>query len=173
MKSEKGITMLMLVIMIIVLVILVYTGITVGSNSIAEVKLQNFTYELQQIQGRVDSIHEKMTMTEDNKFVRLDGREIGRNITVSDDAVKLLKEMTSGVIDYDNITNQTKESHYPETGISKYRYLSKQDLKTFLDIKNAKLNVIVNFETREVICVEGFNYYGTIYHTRADVSEAK
>ena len=81
-KKESGITLFVLIITVVVILILVSAGINYGTNSIGEVKLQNFSYELQQIQGRVDSISEKMSMQENSFYVVVNGETMGQNITV-------------------------------------------------------------------------------------------
>ncbi len=184
-KNEKGITLLILVIMVMVLGILLYAGINAGTTSVAEVNLQNFSYEMQQIQGRVDSIHEKMSMEDEPTYVRLgEGAPIGQNVTVAEankkdpnnpdkpTAKELLNDekIVNPAVDYNDISIQSNKKYYPETGITAYRYLSPADLKSDLGITNAKNSVIINFETREVISLEGFNYYGTTYYTRKQLT---
>ena len=59
-KNEKGITLITLVVTVIILIILVATTVQTGSLSISGVKLQNFSYEMQQVQGVVDKTYQKM-----------------------------------------------------------------------------------------------------------------
>lgn len=166
MKNEKGITLIALVITVIVMMVLIVTGITYGSYSVSEVKLQNFAYELQQIQGKVEYIYQKMILEEGTTYTRLNGEILGVNIGYSDDALDILKEIRG--IDYRDTTLQTKEEFYPETGISLYRYFSKAELEKTLDIKNAQHAVIINFKTREVISVDGVVCDDIEYHRLQD-----
>lgn len=166
MKNQKGITLVVLVITIIIMLILIATGITYGSHSIAEVKLQNFSYELQQIQGRVEHIYQKMTMEENPNYATLNGNELGVNMGYSDEAMDILKEIRG--IDYRDITIQSDPEFYAGTNLSTYRYFSKKELEKTLDIKNAKHNVIINFKTREVISVDGVVCDEIEYHRLQD-----
>lgn len=74
MKNEKGITLLVLIITVLLMIILASAGIKYGQNSISDVKLQKFSYELQQIQGRVDTVYEKMSMENNPDYVHLNRR---------------------------------------------------------------------------------------------------
>ena len=161
-KNEKGITLIALVITVIIMILLIAAGITYGSYSVSEVKLQNFAYELQQVQGKVEQIYQKMLLEEDTKFISLNGKNLGVNIGYSDDALDILKEIRG--IDYRDVTLQTDKEFYPETGVSMYRYFSKADLDKTLDIKNAQHSVIINFKTREVISVDGVVCNDIEYH---------
>lgn len=74
MRDEKGITLITLMITILLMVILVSVGIQSGGGSVREVEFQNFLYEMQQIQGRVDAIHEKMITEGKPNYVELNRR---------------------------------------------------------------------------------------------------
>lgn len=71
MRNEKGITLITLIVTIVLMVILASVAIQSGGGSVKEVEFQNFAYELQQIQGRVDTIHEKMITEGDPNYVEL------------------------------------------------------------------------------------------------------
>lgn len=163
MKNEKGVTLIVLVITVIVMIILITVAITYGSNSYSEIKLQNFSYELQQVQGRVDTIYAKMSLADEPDYVFLDGEELGININESKEATNRLKNVKN--IDYSsssvnsdpNLIFKLKVGSVGSVNVEKnyslYRYFSKEDLSNMLDIKNPKQDVIVNFKTREVISV--------------------
>lgn len=53
------------------MIILASAGIRYGENSISEINLQKFSYEMQQVQGRVDTIYEKMSMENNSDYVHL------------------------------------------------------------------------------------------------------
>lgn len=76
MKNEQGITLLVLIITVLIMIILVSAGIKYGENSISDVKLQKFSYELQQIQGKVDTVYEKMSTENNPDYVHLGRRTI-------------------------------------------------------------------------------------------------
>lgn len=166
MKNQKGITLVVLVITIVIMLILITTGITYGSHSIAEVQLQNFSYELQQIQGRVEHIYQKMTMEDNPTYATLNGEPLGVNMGYSDAALDILQEIRG--INYRDITIQGDPEFYAGTNLSMYRYFSKKDLEKTLDIKNPKHDVIINFKTREVISVDGVVCDDIEYHRLQD-----
>lgn len=166
MKSERGITLVVLVITVIILAILVSTGIRYGTSSFDKVKFQNFSYELQQIQGRVDSVSEKMKMDINSNYIYLDGKQMGRNVGASKAALDTLNKVRR--IDYTKASSNDKDL-YPITGEAIYRYFSIKSLETDLDIKNASQDVIINFKTREVISVSGMSFNGKTYYRLSDV----
>lgn len=165
-KNEKGITLIVLIVTVVIMLILVYAGITYGSYSISEVKLQNFAYELQQIQGKVDHIYQKMCMEEDTNYASLNGKNLGVNMGYSTEAMDILKEIRG--IDYTDATTQSNPELYADTNVSMYRYFSKRELDKTLDIKNAQHDVIINFKTREVISVDGVVCDDIEYHRLQD-----
>lgn len=164
-KNEKGITLIVLIITVIIMMIIASVGITYGTASASEVQLQTFSYELQQIQGRVDVMHEKMNLENEPSYITLDGKILGQNITFSSRAVETLRKVTGK-----NYSNANDEELYPNGGIdSIYRYFSKKDLQQQLEIKNPKLDVIINFKTREVISVKPHKYNGESYYRLGDI----
>lgn len=166
MKDERGITLVVLVITVIIMAILVSTGVRYGISSYDKVKLQNFSYEMQQIQGRVDSVAQKMKMDESSYFIYLDGKTMGVNVGASKLALETLKKVKR--IDYLGASSSDKNL-YPVTGEAIYRYYSARSLEEDLDVKNASQDVIINFKTREVISVNGIKYDGKIYYRLKDI----
>lgn len=154
MRNEKGITLLILIITVIIMLILIGAGIKYGSTSLQEVKLRNFSYELQQIQGRVDSIYEKMKNEVRPDYVHLDGKLLGVNIGYSAQAVETLKNVRG--INYNGANGSDENLYHEGNGRDAYyRYFSAKELEQKLDIKHIKQDVIINFKTREVISVKG------------------
>ena len=60
-KSEKGITLVILIITIIVMIILVKVGIDIGTNSISQAKLEDLKTNMLSIQGKAKIIDDKHT----------------------------------------------------------------------------------------------------------------
>ncbi len=172
-KNEKGITLIALVITVIIMLILITATIQYGSTSISEVKLQNFSYEMQQVQGRVDNIYQRMIMEKDTNYASVNGKTIGVNVNYSKEATDLLKELTLGTIDY-NDPPKKEDSNYnqyfTEPGVAVYRYLAKEEVESQLDIKNPKHDVIINFKKREVISVDGVVHNEVEYHRLSEVA---
>ena len=168
MKNESGITLLVLIITVIVMIILVMAGINYGGTSLSEVKLQNFSYELQQIQGRVDTAYEKMSKERTPDFIFLNGELMGRNISYSSAAVETLEKVRG--IDYSTANTNDEKLYYDGPGkYTYYRYFSASELGQALDIKNASQDVIINFKTREVISVKGQTYNDRTYYRLEDI----
>lgn len=173
MKNERGITLIILIITVIIMMILVAAGISYGTTSIGEIRLQNFSYELEQIQGKVDATHEKMKAENtDPSYVSLNNKMMGRNIDPLTDpeAVDILKKATIQKIDYKTAKKDDDKYYYNKVD-TMYRYFSKEDLDEFLDIKNAKQDVIINFKTREVVSVKGQKYEEKTYYTLEEIKK--
>ena len=162
MKNEKGITMIVLVITVLLMVILAGATINYGVNSLNVTKLQNFSYELQQIQGKVDSIYEKIKLGDEEYII------LGNEITDSEKAVETLKNVKG--INYSNILDSQREEYYYQDNFSYYRYLTQRDLENIFDITSNPGDVIINFTTTEVISVNGFNYDGRTYYTLSQLN---
>lgn len=106
MKNERGITLTILAVTIIVMVILAGAVMTYGTNSLNTSKFQNFNYEMQQIQGKVDTMYEKVKMGNEEYVI------LGRDITQSGRAMDTLKKVKD--IDYLGITDVKNSEYYTE-----------------------------------------------------------
>jgi len=164
MKAEKGITLISLVITVVLLIILAAVSINAGFDSIGTMKLQNFNYELQQVQGKVDTIYEKIKLGQ-TEYITL-----GSNITESTEAMQTLKTVKN--IDYSNIAEEDKENYYYEETNTTYRYLTEAEVKEVLNISSDPGDMIINFITKEVISVEGFDYDDTTYYTLTEFNNS-
>ncbi len=161
-RNEKGITILILTITIILMVILAGATINYGVNSLNVAKFQNFSYELQQIQGKVDSIYEKIKLGDESYII------LGNEITDSEKAMNTLN-MVKG-INYLNILDSQRDQYYYQENFSYYRYLTEDNLENIFDITSNPGDVIINFTTREVISVDGFEYEGRTYYTLSELN---
>ena len=139
-RNEKGITILILTITIILMVILAGATINYGVNSLNAAKFQNFSYELQQIQGKVDSIYEKIKLGDESYII------LGNEITDSEKAMNTLN-MVKG-INYLNILDSQRDQYYYQENFSYYRYLTEDNLENIFDITSNPGDVIINFTTR-------------------------
>ena len=142
MKNEKGITLVSIVITIIIMSILAVIGVNYGTSTIKGMQYQNFNYQLEQIQGRVDVIHEKIN-SGDNSY-----QTMGESATLSSNADSVL-------------TSLGLQS-------SDYRYFTPKDLEEFLDISNVDQEVAINFETKDVVSINGFEYKGKMHYRLND-----
>lgn len=143
-KSEKGITLVALVITIIVLMIIatVSIGASTGiKGNIQSAKNNVAISELSQVQQAVLETYIKYKQTGNETYL------VGTELTYSQ-AENYLKELDTKLTlkqeDYDTQENVTKEKPYYQ--------LSKENLES-IGIKNTEDVYVVNYETGEV-----FNY---------------
>lgn len=144
-NATAGITLVSLVITIIVILILAGTVTVAGLDSVREAKKTAFITELEMIQEKVDTIYEKRKLNEEN-IAYYD--TLGKDLSFVDQS-KL------------NMLLDGKE----ETG---YRYFSKEDLKQ-LDLDNMNQDVIINFSTRDVASIVGFEIENTVCYRLPDI----
>ena len=109
---------------------------------------QAFNYQLEQIQGKVDVINKKIELGDESY------KEMGEIATLSSSASETLR--TLGI---------------PDSTISEYRYFTPSDLEKYLDISNVDQYVAINFKTRDVVSVEGFEYQDEMYYRLYDYSD--
>lgn len=145
MKNEKGITLVSIVITIIIMSILAVIGVNYGTSTIKGMQYQNFNYQLEQIQGRVDVIHEKIN-SGDNSY-----QTMGESAALSSEATAILNKL--GIASSEQ---------------SDYRYFTPKDLEDDLGIANINMEVVINFKTKDVISINGFLYEGKIHHRLND-----
>lgn len=157
MKKEVGITMVALIITILLMVILITATVNYGVNSLSTIKFQNFKYELEQVQGKVDTIYEKIKLGETDYFM------IGANVTDNEEAENVL-QMTRG-INYSNILDSQKDNYYYQDVYTYYRYLTQYEIQDLLDISSEPGDMIINFKTRDVISVQGFTFDERTYYS--------
>ena len=157
--NNKGITLISLVTTVFIMIILTAVAVNIGYNSIESVKLQNFNYDLQQVQGKVDVIYEKIKLG-DESYITL-----GSNITESSEAINTLKTVKN--IDYGNLTEEEEEIYYINDDTT-YRYLTERQIQQLFEISSNPGDMIINFQTTEVISVYGFEYKGQTYYRLSD-----
>lgn len=145
MKKQKGITLITLVITIIVMIIIAGVATYSGFESIKSAELTTFTAELEMIQAKVNVIYERRkTNNVEKKYYN----NLGQDITIINEGtlVQVLGE-------------SSKEG---------FRYFSKEDLK-LIDLDDIKQDVIINFDTCEVISITGIETDGVKYYKLKDL----
>jgi Tfp pilus assembly protein PilE len=144
-ECEKGITLISLVITIVVLAIITGIAISASTDSIKSAKRTAFITELEMIQEKVNTIYEKRKLNkEDIEYYDSLGQDISKV-----EASKLAQILKG----------QSKEG---------YLYFSKEDLKK-LDLDNLSQDVIINFNTKDVISVIGIEIEGNTYYKLLDI----
>lgn len=132
--------MISLVITIIILLIIAATATYAGIGSIQTAKRTAFISELEMIQAKVNTIYEKRKLSSE-QVVYYDG--LGKDVSVLD-------------------TNQLNKI-LQGTSSSGFRYFPKENLKQ-LELDNITQEVIINYDTRTVISVNGVEIEGAFYY---------
>lgn len=144
-ECEKGITLISLVITIVVLAIITGIAVSSSTDSIKSAKRTAIITELEMIQEKVNTIYEKRKLNEEDIAYY---NSLGQDITRVEEAK--LTQILKG---------QSKEG---------YLYFSREDLKK-LDLDNISQDVIINFNTRDVISVTGIEIEGNTYYKLLDI----
>ena len=143
MKSDKGITLVALIIMIVIIIILAGVVVNSGMGAYNDAKLTQYVARMNMIQSRVNVAY--IDVKNENKSVD-DYGVSADNVTGS------IKNKISNII--------------PGGNLSDYRYLSKTDVKQDLELENINVDVVVNFDTREIYSLEGIKYNGVMYYNQ-------
>lgn len=145
MKNQKGITLITLVITIVVMTIIAGVTTYSGFESIKSAQITAFTAELEMIQAKVNVIYEKRKKSDEEKEYY---DKLGQNITV--------------------VNNDMLSIVLGESSKEGFRYFSKDDLKK-IDLDDIKQDVIINYDTCEVISLKGIEIDGVKYYKLKDL----
>lgn len=147
MKSQKGITLITLVITIVLLIII--TGVVTynGLESINTAQRTAFISELEMIQAKVNVIYEeRKSSPEKIEYYN----EIGQDIST--------------------LTLDKATEVLGETSKEGFRVFSITELKK-LGLDNVNQEVLINYDTREVVSLNGFEIEGTRYYKLKDMPD--
>ena len=145
-NSQKGITIIALVITVIMLLILASVATYTGIESYDKAEQIKFVSQMKLIQAKVD------------EKVQEDGFTLEGYGTILTDEQK---QTINNAVANGEILSPTEDDY------SNYvRYFSKEQLSTQLSLDNIDEDIIINFKTREVISTVGFEYGGTTYYTQ-------
>lgn len=142
-KDNNGITLVSLIIAIILMAILVTVGTYSGINTYKSAKVTKFVAQMQLVQGKVDEL------TQANEEEKL-----GENVN----------QEQKSIIDKAYANNEIKDNS--EEYKQSYKYFSKENLKNQLDIEDIEDEILINFETREILSLNGVEYNGKTYYTQ-------
>ena len=155
MRSEKGMSHIVLVIVILVIILIVAGSVYVVNKLIKERKIESLETNMLQIQGKTKILQEEATMEKKDEL--LEGRKVENNENLQ--AIQKLLE--------ENIISKDEE-HY-----SKYYIIDELDLEemklTNIDIKDGYF--IVNYDTLEVIFTDGMKIDGNMYYKLSDLEK--
>lgn len=141
--NQKGITLITVIVTVVLMVILAGVTIEIGTENIDKSKAVSFISYMQAIQAKVDVIAKNGNY--------LDYGEILLNSNKS----KLETILSNG------------NENFLTTSDSEYlRYFDINHIKLDLELENIDDEIIVDFNTREVISLNGIEYEGEMYYTQ-------
>ena len=144
-KDNRAITLVSLILTIVILLILASAITYSVADSINSAYVTEFISKMQIMQQKVDSFVEGKTTEEINNL------SIGnKNLTITQlQAIKNAKNNNE-------INGETTD----------FIYFNKQELANQFDVEDIDDEYIINFKTREVVCVNEIEYKGNIYYTQ-------
>lgn len=143
-KDNKGITLVALIITVIMMLILASVAVYTGVDTYKQARVIEYVQQMQLIQSKVDEI--VSTSTKEELL------NLGAEVTSNEQINAINSAYTNGEIKSNDRT--------------KYRYLSKNDLNNIFSIDDSQDDVMINFETREVVSVNGVKNDGITYYTQ-------
>lgn len=144
-KDNKGITLVALIMTIILMLILVSVTTYSGINSYKNAQVTKFVTQMQLIQAKVDDLVSSKTIEELN-------------------SMNLQLPTTQ---DQQNAINSAISNKEVKTNdMNTYKVFSKDDILNILDVEDVQNDIMVNFETREIISAKGIEYDGKTYYTQ-------
>ena len=149
-KSEKGVTLVALVIVIVILFIISGIGIMAGKSTIESAKYSQFMHELIELQTKVNELNQNGDI------------EIGRKLTNEQNEVFNNSVITE--IIYNGKTED--EQNKIKDG---FRYCNRAYIKQQLGLETDR-EYLINVEYRYIIYKDGFEYDGTIYYMPQQVN---
>ena len=149
-KSEKGVTLVALVITIIILIIISSIGIMSGKGTIESAKYSQFMHELIELQTKVNELNQN------------GDTEIGRRLT--DEQKEVFNNSVITEIIYNGKTEE--EQNKIKDG---FRYCNKAYIKQQLGIETER-EYLINVEYRYIIYKDGYEYDGTTYYMPQQVN---
>lgn len=145
-KSEKGITLVSLIVTIIILFILSATIISISTDEYEKTKLKGFNLKLEIAQEGI----EKIARTNESY------KDAGGNIIY-------LKNTGEAITsEHEQLITSLGYS------VDNFSYFTSEKLETELNIYGVDLDLLINFEDEVVISVQGIESDGNIYYTLED-----
>ena len=147
-KKQKGITLVVLVLTVVLMLILIGTGVTYSRKSIDDMKLNQFSAELQVVQRKLGVIADEKKMGS-NAY-----DNIGTKIA---DLSSPDKDRANGILLDCGITQSEIDNG------NSFVLLTPDDLNK-IGISKVNQSVLVNYDTQEVISFTGITVNGTVYY---------
>lgn len=143
MQKNDGITMVVLIVTIVLMIILAGVTISAGTGAYESAQMSGFVSRMNIIQAQVNIAHTKKTNGDAN--VESYGQEMPSYV----------ENKMATIVGEEDLTG--------------YRYFTKDDLKSDLDIDGVDETVIINFDTRKVYSLNGIEYKSKMYYTQYDL----
>ncbi len=144
-KDNKAITLIALIMTVILMLILASVTTYTGLNTYRNSRLNKFVTEMQLLQSKVDDLVTTKTNEELNSM-DLD------SVTTQEQENAISSAFNNGEV----TTNDTNV----------YKVFTKKDILNILDVEDVENDIMVNFQTREIISSTGIEYKGTTYYTQ-------
>lgn len=152
-KSDKGITLVALIITVVVMVIIAGVAVSTGTESLDETRLKGFYTKLEIVQKRVDDI-----ASTNETYVNDSGSTV------------YLKEQGTAYTSLTSTQKSTLENIIQSEGTglgltaSNFRYFTSEQLKSILDLSEIEYDVFIDFDSRVVIAEDGITTNNQTYH---------
>ena len=147
-NSEKGITIVSLVLTIVVLGVLTAVTVNAGGSILKQVQLQNINTNMMLIQAKVKTISEQANFNKDTSIYK---GNVVSDVSGNKNVQKLVED---GVIDDTSKYYVLWQEHLKDMGLEK------------IDVEDG---YVVNYDTQEIIYVKGFEHDGTTYYKLSDM----
>lgn len=169
MRNEDGVTLVTLMVTIILIIIIASIGIYTGIEAYKTMQIQNFSAQMRLVSERVNLICDDWKNWEDydpsnpnnlNNYIENDLQVVEDGITYTPK-----RASASAQPEFNEILTDSEKTEL--TGedkiITNYYYFSSEDLSRFLGLRDLKIEVIINFSTRNFVekdGVEAIDIYG-------------
>lgn len=144
-KDNKGITLVALVITIVLMMILGSVTAYSGIKSYKHTKTTRFVTYMQLLQAKVDDLIASKTVEDLNNM--------GLNLPTTNEQINSL-----------NLAFENKEISANDP--NKYKVFTVENILNILDVEDAKNEIMVNIETREIVDLKGVEHRGKRYYTQ-------
>ena len=155
MRSEKGITLMMLVITIIITLMIAVSAAYSGVSTYKGMKVKTFSEQLSIIKERVN-----ITKTKAQTNSEIDLKSLGKEITEENLGRDLFTKVKNAVVN-------SKE----EIDIENLRYFDSNLLKQELGVDIDNMEILINFENSLIISVNGVEYENQKVYTQKQIDE--
>lgn len=148
-NSEKGITLVALLITVLVMIIIAGVSIKAGTDSISTTRLKGFYAQLELIQKRVDDI----ASTNEGYY---NSSQTYVDIKTQTGSTLTSKQST--------FLQEILNAEGLSIPVSEFKYYTKKNLKEQLDLSEMDYNVFIHYDTRTIVSEKGVKSKGKTYY---------